>query len=49
MRFARGGPTLTVFYEGREDPHSTKIGQSSARQRNAIYMAFRWWAEMARH
>ena len=35
--FARGSPTLTKgFYEGREDPNSTKRGQSSARQRNAI-------------
>ena len=45
MRFARGGPTLTFFYEGREDPDSTKSGPSSARQPNAIYMAFRWWAD----
>ena len=39
------GPTLTIFIlldEGKEDPSSTKSGPSSARQRNAIKMAFRW-------
>ena len=33
------------FYEGREDPNTTKSGPSSARQRNAIEMAFRWRAD----
>ena len=34
-----------AFYEGREDPNSTKRVPSSARQRNAIQMAFRWRAD----
>ena len=39
--FVRGGPTLTTFFiflvdEGREDPSTTLIGPSSARQRNVI-------------
>ena len=48
--FARGGPTLTTFlfsllvYEGRKDANTTVIGSLWARQRNAIYMAFRWSA-----
>ena len=45
--FVRGGPTLTFFFivdEGWEDPNTTISGPSSARQRNAIYMAFRWRA-----
>ena len=42
--FARGGPTLT-FYERREDPNTTQSGPPSARQRNAIEMAFRWRAD----
>ena len=29
-------------YEGRGDPNATISGPSSARQRNAIAMAFRW-------
>ena len=41
--FARGGPTLTTFfYEGREDPNSTKRGppSASARQRlNGVSLA----------
>ena len=32
---------LLVDNEGREDPNSIKSGPSSARQRNAILMAFR--------
>ena len=31
--------------EGREDPNITKSGPSSACQRNAISMAFRWQAD----
>ena len=31
--------------EGREDPNTTMIGQSSARQRNTIQMAFHWHAD----
>ena len=31
------------LYKGREDPISTNSGTSSARQRNDIQMAFRWW------
>ena len=39
---------LVFFFWGgevddvRKDPNSTKIGPSSARQRNAILMAFHW-------
>ena len=44
--FARGGPTFFLFFffdKRKEDPNSsTKSGPSLARQRNAIYMAFRW-------
>ena len=39
---------FSVFFlvdEGIEDPNTTINGPSSARQRNAIYMAFRWWAD----
>ena len=49
-----GGATVTFFFcfffvfvlvdEGREDPNTTISGPSSARQRNAILMAFRWCA-----
>ena len=41
---------LSFFFVGggvddvRKDPNSTKIGPSSARQRNAILMAFHWRA-----
>ena len=50
MRGSTGGPTLTLFVfvlffivgDGREVPNTTKSGQSSNRQRNAIRMAFRW-------
>ena len=39
----RGSFVFCLFLdEGREDPNSTKSGISSARQRNAILMAFRW-------
>ena len=42
----RGGPTLTsvsfLADERREDPNTSERGPSSARQRNAISMAFRW-------
>ena len=47
----RGGPTLTTFFcfdflvdEGKKDPDTTISGPSSARQRNAIDMAFHWRA-----
>ena len=45
--FARGGLILTgfVFDERREDPNSTKSRPSSARQQNAILMAFGWQAD----
>ena len=46
--FVRGGPNLITFFlvvEGLEDPNSTINGPSSARQRNAIEMAFRWRAD----
>ena len=46
----RGGPTSTVFISfifslkggGGENQNTTISRQSSARQRNAIQMAFRW-------
>ena len=48
----RGGPTSTMFFiyfllvdEGRDDPKTTKIEPSSFHQRNAIQMAFQWWAD----
>ena len=45
-----GGPNLTMFFfcfvflvdEGREDSNTTISGPSSARQRNAIKIAFCW-------
>ena len=33
-KFFRGGPTLRVFFEGREDPNNAKSVELSARQRN---------------
>ena len=48
--FFRGGSTWTTFFivefiNGREDPSTTVSGLSSARQRNAISMAFRGRAD----
>ena len=50
--FVRGGPTLTTFFflrflvnERWVDQNTTLSGPSSARQRNAILMAFRWRAD----
>ena len=43
--FVRVGPTSTTFFHFLEDPNTTISGPSSARQRNAIQMAFRWRAE----
>ena len=34
------------FFEGIEDPNTAINGPSSARQRNAILMAFRWRADV---
>ena len=39
---------LFLFFkydEGSRDPNTTISGPSTARQRNAIYMAFRWRAD----
>ena len=36
---------LCLVNEGREDPHTAISGPSSARRRNAVYMAFRWRAD----
>ena len=36
---------MTTFEEGRKDSNTTISGQSSARQQNAIYMAFRLRAD----
>ena len=41
--FVRGGPFLVA--EGWEDQNTTISGPSSACQRNAIYMEFRWRAD----
>ena len=43
----RGGPIFYVFLvdKGREDPNTNISGPSSARQRNAISMAYRWRAD----
>ena len=51
--FARAGPTLAPFFfffsclvdEVVEDPNTTINGPSSAHQRNAIQVAFRWRAD----
>ena len=42
--FVRVGPNLITFLGGRgvEDPNAAINGSSSARQRNAIEMAFHW-------
>ena len=38
--------TLLFFFDDwREDPNTTISGPSSARQRNAIQMAFCWWPD----
>ena len=36
---------FSFFYEGRKDSNTTISGLSRARQRNAIQMAFCWWAD----
>ena len=45
--FARGGPNFITFFQlmGIEDPNTAINGPASAHQRNAIEMAFRWWAD----
>ena len=47
-----GGPTLTFYFcflfffdEGKNYSNTTISGPSTARQRNAIQMAFRWRAD----
>ena len=49
-KFCQMGSKFDFFFfcfflvdEGIEDPNITINGPSSARQRNAIQMAFRWW------
>ena len=42
--FLGGGGGGVKFEEGRRDPNTTISGSPSARQRNAIKMAFRWRA-----
>ena len=47
-KYCQRGSNSNNFFlvdEGREDPNSAKSGPSSARQRNGIEMAFRWWAD----
>ena len=44
-KFCQRGSNYDKFFlvnEGREDPNTTNSGPSSARQQNAIKMAFRW-------
>ena len=46
--FVKGGPNLITFFlvvKGSEDTNTAINGPSSARQRNAIKMAFRWRAD----
>ena len=50
--FAGAGPTFATFFgiiilvdEVIEDPNTTINGPSSAHQRNAIQVAFRWRAD----
>ena len=49
--FVRRGPTLTFYFcflyfdEGTKDSNTTISGPLTARQRNAIQMAFRWRAD----
>ena len=50
VRGGGGGANLTVFFclfidERRKDPNTTISGPSTARQRNAIEMVFRWRAD----
>ena len=44
---SEGVQILYIFFvdEGTEDPNTAINGPSSARQRNAIEMAFRWRAD----
>ena len=46
-KFCQRGSKFDIFLvdEGIEDPKTTINGRSSARQRNAIKMAFRWRAD----
>ena len=51
-KFCQRGPTLTFYFcflfffdEGRKDSNTTISGPSTARQQNAIQMAFRWRAD----
>ena len=47
ITFTHGGPNLKTFFfdKGIEDTTIALNGPSSARQRNAIEMAFRWRAD----
>ena len=38
--------TFFLVDDGRKDPNTTISGPSSARQLNAIYMAFHWRADV---
>ena len=45
-KFCQSGPNLILLFdEGIMDPNTAINGPSSARQRNAIVMAFRWRAD----
>ena len=49
-KFCQRGSNSDVFlfflvYVGREDQNNTKSGPPSARQQNAISIAFRWQAD----
>ena len=45
MRGSEGYNFNFFFDKGRKDSNTTIKGPSTARQRNAIQMAFRWWAD----
>ena len=50
-KFCRRGSNFDIILvdEGREDSNATISGQSPARQRNAIQLAFRWRADDTHH
>ena len=44
-KFFRGGPTFFKLIRGERNTITTISRPSSARLRNAIKMAIRWWAD----
>ena len=50
VRIQIGGPTLTILVDGeKEDPNTTTIGTSSARQQNDIKWHFAGVPMKAKH